>query len=266
MLRAIEEMAKCELNGPRVGAVIARGNTEVAAGHRRQGAHAERVAIESALASGADLHGTTIYSTLEPCVEVHSSTECCADLVARVGISTVYIGRYDAHPNIHRAGWKRLREQGLLVRDFPASLREKIDVLNSEFVEKFEIGVGPKGGARFDYTRNNGDFDIRYSESDDRLIRTRWTIGGTGCIWAYAVHPVRVALARYAREFEEIDDPRAYDFRNHSVSVNVGDIAIFVDDAMAALVKVLDVQSGPFYGSNIFSVKIRYELRTSEST
>jgi hypothetical protein len=43
------------------------------------------------------------------------------------------------------------------------------------------------------------------------------------------VQPVRVALARYAAEFAEIDDPRALDFA-YAVPVNVGEIAVFVSD------------------------------------
>jgi len=107
---AVDEMRKCEGRGPRVGVVIEREGKIISIGHRSPGLHAERAAVQEALSRGIDLRGATLYSTLEPCVEVGAPNECCADLIARVGVRTVYIGRYDPNPLIYRGGWKRLRE------------------------------------------------------------------------------------------------------------------------------------------------------------
>lgn len=260
MEQAIEQMRHSEGRGPLVGAVIVKDGIVLAVGHRRPGLHAERAAIESALAQKNDLRGATVYTTMEPCVEATGSQECCADLIARVGCSSVFIGRYDPNPLIYREGWKRLRNAGIALRDFPPDLREKIDQLNLVFAERFTAGTGPTGGAKFDYLLNEGKFEIQFSPTDKRTILTRWARCGVNAIYAYAVQPIRVSLARGACTFGEIDDPRALDF-NYTVRVGVGEIAAFVSDIGCALVRVLQVESGPDYGSPRTSVKIQYEVR-----
>lgn len=260
MEQAIEQMRLSNGRGPLVGAVIERNGVVLAVGHRQPGKHAERMAIETALAQGIDLLGATVYSTLEPCVEAGSSKECCADLIAKSGCSTVYIGRYDPNPLIYREGWKRLRDAGLALRDFAPDLRDQIDQLNLVFAEHFKGGTGPSGGAKFDYLLNDGKFEIQLSPSDERTILTRWTRCGVDAIYAYAVLPVRVGLARHARTFDEVDDPRALDF-NYTVRVGKGEIAAFVSDVGCTLVKVIEVESGPDYGAPRTSVKIQYEVR-----
>jgi diaminohydroxyphosphoribosylaminopyrimidine deaminase/5-amino-6-(5-phosphoribosylamino)uracil reductase len=257
---AISEMKKCDGRGPRVGVVIEQDG-KVISNHRLPNHHAEAGVIQAALLQGMDLRGATLYSTLEPCVEAGSSKECCSDLIARVGIRTVYIGRYDSNPLIYRGGWKRLRDAGIIVRDFDSDLRTTIDEINATFAEHFVAGIGPRGGAKFDFLLNGGKFEIQYSKSDERTIVTQWTLRGRDSIYAYAVQPVRVALARYASEFGEIDDPRAFDF-NYTVPVRVGEIAVFVIESGAALVKVLAVESGPDFGSAHTFLKIQYEIRS----
>ena len=261
MQQAIEAMRLSKGHGPMVGAVIEKDGVIVSAGHRQPGLHAERAAIEAALSNGVDLQSATIYSTLEPCVESGSAKECCADLIARVGCSTVYIGRYDPNPLIYREGWKRLRDAGVSLYDFPENLRNQIDEINLVFAEHFTSGIGPMGGAKFDYLLNEGKFEVQLSKTDERTILTRWTRCGVDAIYAYAVKPVRVALVRHAREFDEIDDPNALDI-NYTARVGVGEIAAFVSEVGTVLVKVLAVESGPDYGSLRTSVKIQYSVRT----
>jgi diaminohydroxyphosphoribosylaminopyrimidine deaminase / 5-amino-6-(5-phosphoribosylamino)uracil reductase len=205
---AIEEMRKSPSPGAKVGAVLVVDDEVVAAGHRSPGAHAERAVIELAQQRGVPLANAALYSTLEPCVAITSSKEPCAKLIAGVGISTVFIGRYDTNPHIYREGWKLLRDAGIVLRDFDSDLREMIDAVNSEFTEHFTFGIGPRGGAKFDYLLNGGRFEIQYSDDDERRILTRWTRCGRGSIYAYAVQPVQVALARHAREFAEPSLPR----------------------------------------------------------
>ena len=68
---AIEEHLKCN-EYPRVGAVVAKDGQILSTGHRGEipCRHAERVAIEKL--SRQALCGSTIYTTLEPCVEIHN--------------------------------------------------------------------------------------------------------------------------------------------------------------------------------------------------
>jgi len=75
MKQAIEQMRMSEGRGPKVGAVIVTKDNNVIAGHKKDGTHAERAVIEEALNTKKDLRGATLYSTLEPCVSVESSTD-----------------------------------------------------------------------------------------------------------------------------------------------------------------------------------------------
>lgn len=261
MEQAIEELKKSEDGTPCVGAVLVLNGQIVSVGHRMPGTHAERAAVEAAKAQGVDLHGSTIYTTLEPCVTIGpNGRESCAALIARVGVSTVVIGRFDPNPKINRKGWKTLRDAGLKLRDFDADLREKIDCINSQFVGYFESGVGPIGSAKFDYTLNEGHFKIAYSTNDQRSITTGWALAGKRAIHAAAAWPVKVALARYATEFAEIDDPSALDL-NTSIRVEEGQIIAFISNTGCVLVKVLEVHSGPRFGSDHTSLKFQYEVR-----
>lgn len=258
---AIVEMKKCQ-GKPKVGVVIVKNGKVVATGYRQNGIHGERVAIEAAIAAGIKLKGATMFTTLEPCVSLGSKTDPCATLITQCEISHVYIGRYDAHPQINRLGWKGLTDAGIVCKDFTAELRSEIDELNSEFTACFEQGVGPKGGAKFDYNLNGGNFDIRYSKDDSRSLRTSWTLSGHRSIQALASSSIRVGLAKYATTFDQIDDPRALDFSKHVVRPNEGEIVVFISDTGYALVQIEEVHSGPDYGSTHTSLKIKYQART----
>jgi diaminohydroxyphosphoribosylaminopyrimidine deaminase / 5-amino-6-(5-phosphoribosylamino)uracil reductase len=169
---AIEEMDKSSGRGPKVGAVLVQGGRVIGAGHKRPGVHAERAAIESAFDAGESLKGSILFTTLEPCVSVTSSTTPCSQLIVEHGIRTVYIGRFDPNPTIYRAGWKHLRDAGVTLYDFPAPLRTLIDAINQQFIDHFVSGVGPLGGAKFDYQVKRGRFEIQFSSTDERSIVT----------------------------------------------------------------------------------------------
>ena len=141
MRLAIAEMRKTTGPGPKVGAVLVTTGKHVFIGQRGAGLHAERVVIEQALATNADPKGATLtYTTLEPCVGGTSEREPCAELINRVKIAAVHIGRYDTNPEIYRRGWKLLRDGGISLRDLPADLRMEIDQVNEDFAEHFSSG------------------------------------------------------------------------------------------------------------------------------
>jgi diaminohydroxyphosphoribosylaminopyrimidine deaminase/5-amino-6-(5-phosphoribosylamino)uracil reductase len=261
---AIEQMRMSTGRGPKVGAVLVIDDEVIAVGHKAPGIHAERAAVQAALAAGRSLSAATLYTTLEPCVSVDSQAEPCALLISRVGIRKVYIGRYDSNPHIYRAGWRALRDAGVSLHDFDSELRKEIDAINEEFSEHFVSGTGPTGGAKLDYQLNGGRFEIQFSDADKRSIVTQWTNRGEGSIYAYAVQPVRVALARYAFEFSEIDDPKALDF-TYTVPVSDGEIAVFASDAGSVLVKVVEVHAGGTGGAAQRFVKIQYEVRANDA-
>ena len=81
--------------------------------HRFRGeAHAELEAIRSAAA--ADLHGATLYVTLEPCDHA-GLTPPCTGAVVDAGIGRVVIGAMDPNPRTAGAGVARLRSAGVAV-------------------------------------------------------------------------------------------------------------------------------------------------------
>jgi diaminohydroxyphosphoribosylaminopyrimidine deaminase/5-amino-6-(5-phosphoribosylamino)uracil reductase len=85
---AIEEHLKCT-DFPRVGAVIAKTGIILSTGFRgeEKGTHAERVAIKKL--TSEELEGSTLYTTLEPCIQVleNQQIESCADLIVKSGIT-----------------------------------------------------------------------------------------------------------------------------------------------------------------------------------
>ena len=101
MLRAVELSRKgvgTTSPNPPVGAVIVKDGSILGEGwHERAGeAHAERRAIADAIArgQGANLPGSTIYVTLEPCSS-HGKTPPCTDAVIKNGITRVVYGMVD---------------------------------------------------------------------------------------------------------------------------------------------------------------------------
>jgi len=86
---------------PTVGAVIVKNGTILGTGwHRKAGKpHAEREAIANVLKthSAADLKGSTIYVTLEPC-STTGRTPACVEGIVDAGISRVVYGATDPNP------------------------------------------------------------------------------------------------------------------------------------------------------------------------
>jgi diaminohydroxyphosphoribosylaminopyrimidine deaminase / 5-amino-6-(5-phosphoribosylamino)uracil reductase len=101
---------------PAVGAVVVtvdgrkfRGVTEPFGG-----AHGEIMAMRAATASGADLAGGTVYTTLEPCSH-HGRTGPCTEALITAGVSRVVIGVLDPDPLVSGIGVARLRAAGIAV-------------------------------------------------------------------------------------------------------------------------------------------------------
>ena len=134
MQEALQEAEKgwgiCSPN-PMVGAVIARGETELSRGfHEKAGeAHAEIRAME-ALPPGTDLTGATLYVTLEPCTTTGHTPPCC-DAIIRSGIKRVVIGCLDENPAHAGAAIERLQAAGIEVET--GVLQEECHRLNEHF-------------------------------------------------------------------------------------------------------------------------------------
>jgi diaminohydroxyphosphoribosylaminopyrimidine deaminase/5-amino-6-(5-phosphoribosylamino)uracil reductase len=122
---------------PRVGCVIARGETIVGEGwHRRTGeAHAEPLALQSA---GDKAKGATAYVTLEPHCH-HSRTPPCTDALIRAGISRVVTAVLDPNPKVSGAGQQQLSAAGI---DASAGLLEsEARELNAGFFKRMTQGM-----------------------------------------------------------------------------------------------------------------------------
>ena len=123
---------------PRVGCVIARGDTVVAEGfHARAGeAHAEVAALEDAARRGVDVAGATLYVTLEPC-NAHGRKPPCVDAVIGARIGRVVAAMHDPSPR-KGGGAQRLRAAGIEVD--VGLMEEEARDLNPGFVSMVERG------------------------------------------------------------------------------------------------------------------------------
>jgi pyrimidine deaminase RibD-like protein len=223
---------------PRVGAVAVRGGVLVAEGFRGKtgkGDHAEYGLIRDS--DAALLVGATLYTTLEPCSRRGPKKRPCAQRVVDAGFSTVVIGIYDPNPAIYREGWRILRDSGVRLRDFSADLRSEVEKDNTEFRDSYRYTVGGRGSATFDFTQNGGKFEVR---STDGSFATGWTARGQASIYAID-HQCHVAHVKYAKNFEEVDDPGALDFSNYTVPLQVGDVGVFRNETGHLLVRVAKV-------------------------
>lgn len=91
-----------------------------------------------------------------------------------------------------------------------------------------------------------------------------WTVAGVNAAYGYALQPVEVAMARFAKAFDEVDDPTAYEFR-HSVRIEVGEIGIFKGPEACVFVKPKQIESGPKYGNTDYFVSFDYQVRVLKS-
>lgn len=245
---------------PAVGAVIVKNGVEVASAYRGQcapGNHAEKCAIDSA--AGADLSGAVVYTTLEPCSRRNLPKIACAQRLIDQGVGTVYIGLYDPNPKIYREGWKMLRDAGIKLRDFPANLRSELRHINQSFLAQYESNNNRRGAATFDYVRS----PVFSIGEPPITIETKWSHAASGVIHAYADRG-KIALARYARALEEIDDPSAMDFvqEKHAVTANDGDVLVIQGNrenifAVIKVEQVLSLDRGDDRNEVTFSYDIR---------
>lgn len=121
---------------PRVGCVLAHGETVVGEGwHRRAGEpHAEVHALAQA---GEAARGATAYVTLEPCSH-HGRTPPCADALITAGVRRVIAAMADPNPLVAGQGLARLRAAGI---DTESGLLElEARELNIGFVSRMTRG------------------------------------------------------------------------------------------------------------------------------
>lgn len=122
---AIELSKRCPATNSAfcVGAILVSDSGQVIAQrYSRQSDpkdHAEEAALADATASGADLRGATLYTSLEPCLRRVSRPAPCAELILRSGVRRVVYAWHE--PPIFQPGggaaW--LEEHGITVIELP---------------------------------------------------------------------------------------------------------------------------------------------------
>jgi pyrimidine deaminase RibD-like protein len=133
---------------PKVGAVIAIGDTVIGKAHRGTGAagdddHVERIALKEVV-DPKQLRRATIYTTLEPCTpEVRSDPlNCCTEWIRQAGVTKVFIGILDPNQGVRGKGLWELQDRGIAVELFPPPLAHRIRVHNAKFIkEQQTLGI-----------------------------------------------------------------------------------------------------------------------------
>jgi diaminohydroxyphosphoribosylaminopyrimidine deaminase/5-amino-6-(5-phosphoribosylamino)uracil reductase len=124
---------------PVVGAVIARDGEVLGEGwHERfGGAHAEVNAIEAC--GMADLHGATLYVSLEPCCH-EGKTPPCTEAIVQSGILRVVVGSDDPTEKAAGRGLGILRDEGIEVVLADGELATRARLLNQAFRKHARTG------------------------------------------------------------------------------------------------------------------------------
>src|SRR5450631_1551963 len=102
---------------PRVGCVIVRDGLVLGEGYTQPpGAHhAEIEALQDARRQGHEVHGATVYVTLEPCSHF-GRTPPCATALIEARVATVVAAVEDPNPLVSGKGMAMLRGAGIDVR------------------------------------------------------------------------------------------------------------------------------------------------------
>lgn len=226
MKLAIEEHLKCS-EFPRVGVVVAKSGEVLSTGYRGEirGVHAERVAIRKL--TNEQKQGATVFTTLEPCIELHSGQEIesCAELLIDSGVSEVLIGVLDPNGTIYSQGYRKLLENNISVGFFNRKLREAIEEETFEFGDIHKIFCSGKRRIPVIYSGTN--IEVQFSESDCRVINIRWATLQPihGCVDLSSDNGA-VRVASGARNFGDITDPMVFRFPSHFARMKKEMIAI----------------------------------------
>lgn len=135
MLKSRADLEHTQKEDPLVGAVLVTPSGTEHTEHRahlREGDHAEETLIERVL-HAEDLEGSTLYVTLEPCLE-RGSRVPCAQLIFKARIQRVVIGILDPYPGIEGGGAFYLENKGIDIGRFDEDLKTEIKNANREFL------------------------------------------------------------------------------------------------------------------------------------
>lgn len=117
------------------GSIVGRGHTQ-----RRGEAHAEVMALRDASSRGANLMGSTVYVTLEPCSH-HGHTAPCCDALIAAGVAKVIVALQDPNPLVAGQGIARLRAAGIQVEMADESVAQAARDINIGFLQRMQNGL-----------------------------------------------------------------------------------------------------------------------------
>lgn len=203
---AIEEARKSvpedDRPHPKVGAVVVKDGSVLSKAHRgeRRGSHAEYIALERKLSDDL-VAGTTVYTTLEPCVKRKSEEKIpCAQRLVDRKVARVVIGMLDPNPEIRGLGDQLLGKANIEVQLFPRDLRAQVEEMNREFIRAQE--QRPKSTTTKEYADYAATIAARsLSDATRDLQKAAWSF--------YALH-ARHRVVQFARDHAD-EEKRAVD-------------------------------------------------------
>jgi diaminohydroxyphosphoribosylaminopyrimidine deaminase/5-amino-6-(5-phosphoribosylamino)uracil reductase len=124
---------------PVVGAVLVRDGEVLGEGWHDEfgGPHAEVNAIRAA--GAADLHGATLYVSMEPCCH-HGRQPPCTEAILTAGIDRVVVGSDDPTPKASGRGLGILRDEGVAVDVADGALAAEARLTNQAFRKHARTG------------------------------------------------------------------------------------------------------------------------------
>ncbi len=124
---------------PMVGALLVRDGTVIGEGWHEEhgGPHAEVNAI--AAAEGADLAGSTLYVSMEPCCH-QGKTPPCTDAILLAGIARVVVASDDPSLKAAGRGLGILRDEGVVVEVADGELAGRARLINQAFRKHARTG------------------------------------------------------------------------------------------------------------------------------
>jgi diaminohydroxyphosphoribosylaminopyrimidine deaminase/5-amino-6-(5-phosphoribosylamino)uracil reductase len=223
---AIEEHLKCTVY-PKVGAVVAKGGKILSTGYRGEigRLHAERIALGKL--KPAQRVDSTIYTTLEPCINLHEDqeTSSCSDLIIESGVGKVVIGVLDPNATIYSQGYRKLLENNVSVGFFSRRLREAVEEETFEYGDVHRV-VG-SGKRRVPVIGSGISIDVQFSISDLRSIPITWNAlqYQHGFVDLLSENGA-VRIASGASKFGDITDPDIFRFPSHFARMQKDSIAV----------------------------------------
>ncbi len=243
MKLAIEEHLKCR-EFPRVGAVISKDGILLSTGYRGESknVHAERVAIEKL--NKDKLQGSTIYTTLEPCVTIQAgqSKTCCADLIIESGIREAVIGVLDPNGTIYSQGFRKLLANNVSVSFFSRTLRKAVEEETFEYGDIHKL-IGP-GKRRIPVIHSGTHLEVQFSDKDSRTINIKWaTLQHKHGMVDLLSENGAVRIASGTTKFADITDPMVFRFPSHFARLEKGMIAVVKPNnvTFCVLIQLLDL-------------------------